>query len=128
MIFNGMLSVKQQVSKLCQSTYLELSRISSVRHVLTVLATRTLSYPWYSRVLTTVTLFCQKCPNSSLTNFERFRIVLPDLIFKPSKRAYASPLLAKLHWLLVAHRIEYKVSSICYNVVSKSARLYLFYV
>ena len=42
MIFDDKLSMKQQVSKICQSAYLELRRISSVRHVLTVDATKTL--------------------------------------------------------------------------------------
>ena len=42
MIFDDKLSMKQQVSKVCQSTYLKLHRISSFRHVLTVEATKTL--------------------------------------------------------------------------------------
>ena len=42
MIFDDKLSVKQQVSNICQSAYLELRRISSIRHVLTADATKTL--------------------------------------------------------------------------------------
>ena len=42
MIFNGKLLMKQQFSKVCQSTYLELCRIRSVRHVLTDEATKAL--------------------------------------------------------------------------------------
>ena len=42
-----------------------------------------LSHPWYCHVLTTVTLFCQECPNSSTKNFKRFKIVLPDLFSRP---------------------------------------------
>ena len=42
-IFDDKLSMKQQVSKICQSAYRELRKISSVRHVLTVDATQTLS-------------------------------------------------------------------------------------
>ena len=42
MIFDDKLSMKQQVSKICQSAYLELRRISSIRHVLTVDANKTL--------------------------------------------------------------------------------------
>ena len=40
MIFDDKPTMKQQVSKVCQSTYLKLHRISSVRHVLTVEATQ----------------------------------------------------------------------------------------
>ena len=41
-IFDNELSMKQEVSKICQSAYLRLCRISSIRHVLTVEATETL--------------------------------------------------------------------------------------
>ena len=41
-IFDNKLSMKQKVSKICQSAYLELRRISSFRHVLTADATKTL--------------------------------------------------------------------------------------
>ena len=41
-IFDNELSMKQEVSKICQSAYLGLCRISSIRHVLTVEATETL--------------------------------------------------------------------------------------
>ena len=37
----------------------------------------------------------------------------------------ASPLLTKLHWLPIAQRIEYKISSVCCYVVSETAPPYL---
>ena len=43
------------------------------------------------------------------------------LILKTSKHAHASPLLTKLHWLPIGQRIEYKVSFMCYDVVSQTA-------
>ena len=46
------------------------------------------------------------------------------LIFKTSKCTHVSPLLAKLHWLPIAQRINYKISSLCYDV-SDTAPLYL---
>ena len=42
MIFDDKLSMKQQVSKMCQPACLELHRISSVRHALTAEATETI--------------------------------------------------------------------------------------
>ena len=41
-IFDNKLSMKQQVSQTCQSAYMELRRISSIRHVLTVDSTKPL--------------------------------------------------------------------------------------
>ena len=42
-----------------------------------------------------------------------------------TKCTHVSPLLAKLHWLQIAQRIDYKISSLCYDVVSDTAPLYL---
>ena len=60
-IFDDKLSMKQQVSKICQSAYLELRRISSIRHVLMVDATKTLVT---SLVLSRLDYCCQGFPNS----------------------------------------------------------------
>ena len=46
------------------------------------------------------------------------------LSFKSFKCTNVSPFLAKLHWLPIAQRIDYKMSSLCYNV-SDTAPLYL---
>ena len=64
------------------STYLELRKISSVRHVLTVEATKTLVTSLVLSLLEYCN-FCQECPNSSSKNFKRFKIVLPESFSKP---------------------------------------------
>ena len=47
------------------------------------------------------------------------------LIIKTSKRVHASPLLAKVHWLPLVQRTEYKAYSVCTDVLSKTAPPYL---
>ena len=42
-------------------------------------------------------------------------------MFKSTKRTSVTPLLSKLHWLPIAQRIEYTVSSICYSVAVGTA-------
>ena len=83
-----------------------------------------LSHLWYCHVLTTVTLFCQECPNSSSKNLRMFKIVLPYSFLRPLNVLMLHHL-TKLHWLLIAQRIEYEVSSVCYDVVSETAPPYL---
>ena len=86
-----------------------------------------LSHPWYCYVLTTVTLFCQEYPNSSPTKLQKLRglKLFCQTHFKTSKRAYAPPVLAKLHWLPMVQRTEYKLSSMCCDAVSKTALPYM---
>ena len=81
-------------------------------------------HPWFCHVLITVIPCCQGYLNSWLTNFKRFKIVLLDSFSKPPN-AHVSPLLAKLHWLPIAQRIDYKNSFLCCDVVSDTAPLYL---
>ena len=124
-IFDDKLSMKQQDSKICQSAYLELCRISLIRYVLTVDATKTLVT---SLVLSRVD-YCNsllsRIPQQLIDKLEKVQNCSARLIFKTSKCTHVSPLLAKLHWLQIAQRIDSKMSSLCYDVVSDTAPLYL---
>ena len=104
-IFDDKLSMKQQVNKTCQSSQLELRRISPIRHVPTVhyqhhlslnredrwgitddfglMLPKPLWHLWYGHALITVTLCCQGFLSSWLTNSNRFKNVLLDSFSKP---------------------------------------------
>ena len=47
------------------------------------------------------------------------------LVCMAPKRVQVTPLLVDLHWLLVERRIEYKIATICYNVITGTAPPYL---
>ena len=79
-----------------------------------------LSHAWYCHILTTVTLL-SRMPQQLNEKLQKVQNSSARLIFKTSKGTHASPPLTKLHWLPVAQRIEYKVSSMCYDVVSETA-------
>ena len=91
-IFYAKLLTKQQVRKVCQSTFLELRRIGSVRHVFTVEATKTL--------VTSLVLPCLDYGNSLLSgmpqqlikDLKNIQNCSARLIFKTSKCTHASPL------------------------------------
>ena len=71
------------------------------------------------------TLCLQFETSSGLVVHRRCQNCSARLTFKTSKRTQVSPLLAKLHWLPIAQRIDYKISSLCSDVVSDTASLYL---
>ena len=125
MIFDDKLSMKQQVSKICQSAYLELRRISSIRHVLTVEATKTLVTSLVLSRLEFCNSLLSGIPQQLIDKLQKVQNCSARLIFKKSKCTHVSPLFAKLHWLLIAQRIDYKIFSLCYDVVSDTAPLYL---
>ena len=124
-IFDDKLSKKQQVSEICQSTSMELRRISPVRHVLTVDATKTLVTSLVLSCLDYCNSLLSGIPQQLIDKLQKVQNCSARLIFKTSKCTHVSPLLAKLHSLPIAQRIDYKISSLCYNVVSDTAPLYL---
>ena len=117
--------MKPQVSKICQSAYLELRRISSIRHVLTVDATKTLVTSLVLLRLDYCNSLLSGIPQQLIDKLQKVQNCSARLIFKTSKWTHVSPLLAKLHWLPIAQRIDYKISSLCYDVASDTAPLYL---
>ena len=85
-IFDDKLCMKQQVSKICQSAYLELRRISSIKHVLTVDATKTLVTSLVLSHLDYCSSLLSGIPQQLIDKLQRFKIVLLDSFLK---RSYA---------------------------------------
>ena len=81
--------------------------VSSVRHVLTVEATKTLVTSLLLSRLDYHNSLLSGMPQQIIKKLQKVQNCSARLIFKNSKRTHASPLLTKLHWLPVAQRIEY---------------------
>ena len=62
-------------------------------------------------------------PQQLIDKLQKVQNCSARLIFKMSKYTHVSPLLAKLHWFPIAQRIDHKISSLCYDVVSDTAPL-----
>ena len=54
-----------------------------------------------------------------------FRNAAARLVCKAKKSDHIHPILETLHWLPVTHRIQYKISTICFNSISGTAPQYL---
>ena len=90
--FDDKLSMKQQVSKICQSAYLELHRISSIRLVLTVDATKTLVTSLVLSHLDYCNSLLAGIPQQLIDKLQKVQICSARLIFKTSKCTHVSPL------------------------------------
>ena len=73
--------------------------------------------PLFCQNLTTVILCYQAVQINFLTNCSRSKILQQQECIKP--------LLQKLHWLPVHSRIQYKISTLCYNSFSDTYPLFL---
>ena len=119
-------SDKLLVSKMCQFTCTCLSRELVQLDMSSQLRwPKSWSHPWYHHVLTTVTLLFVRNAQTDHWQTLKGSQLFCQTHFRDLSLCFTTPLLAKLYWLPVALRTEYKVSSTCYDIVSKTAPPYL---
>ena len=118
------MSLDKHVTNICKSAYIELRRISSIRHYLTSQAAQTLVCAYVLSKLDYCSALLSGCPEYILDKFQKVQNSAARLIFKARKRDHVVPLLKSLHWLPVRSRIDYKLSVLCHNYFSDSCPSY----
>ncbi|WP_419638415.1 hypothetical protein, partial [Thiolapillus sp.] len=64
-------------------------------------------------------------PNQLLNTLQKVQNSAARLVFKTWRQEHIKPLLQKLHWLPVQTRIQYKISTLCYNFCFETYSPYL---
>ena len=124
-IMDSTLSMKQHITKVCQTCYFELKRISSIRKFLTEDATKTLVTSCVLSRLDYCNSLLTGCPDNILQPLQKVQNSAARIIFKARYRQPTTPLLIQLHWLPVKERINYKTACFCYHIITDSAPAYL---
>lgn len=118
------LSMKEHITKTCQTAYMEIRRISSIHHYLTEDATKTLVSACLLFRLDYCNSLLAGCPQTHIRPLQQHSAA--RLVLKARKSQHCTPLLKKkLHWLPIEHRILYKISCLCFYVVTGTAPVYL---
>ena len=119
------LSFKIQISSVSRACYLELRRISSVRHLLSVEATKTLVSALVLSRLDYCNSLLAGCPQNLLLKLQRVQNNAARLILKCPKSSHTTPLLQSLHWLPVEKRIDFKLALLCFKSLNGLSPSYL---
>ena len=119
------LSMQSHIIKTCQSAYLELRRISSIRQYLSLEATKTLVVSCILSRLDYCNSLLAGVPQRLLKLLQQVQNSAARLIFKSKKAHQTTLLLKELHWLPVNYRIQYKTACLCFHVLNGSAPSYL---
>ena len=119
------LSFQQHVANICRMCYFEIRRISSIRHVLTEDATKTLLCAFVLSRLDYCNGLLAGSPKYLTDKLQKVQNHASRLVFHSSKFDHVTPLLHSLHWLPIHSRIDYKVSTLCFKVLDSTAPLYL---
>lgn len=120
-MFDDELSMRVHVNKVCQLAYYELRKISTIRHYLSQQATETLVTSLVLSRLDYGNSLLAGIPDTLLNKLQKVQNSAARLVFRCPKRTHTTPLLRALHWLPIAQRIDYKLSSMCYNFFNQTA-------
>ena len=124
-ILDQSLSFENQFSNICKTAYLELRRISAVRHLLSTEATKTLICAFVlSRIDYCNSLFAG-LPKYMTERLQRIQNHAARVIYRAKKYDHVSPLLHSLHWLSVSNRISYKISCLTFSSLFDAGPSYL---
>ena len=119
------LSMSQHISNTCKAAYIQITHISSIRHLLTTQATQTLVCSLVLSRLDYCNSLLSGCPQYLLDKLQKVQNAAARLVCKAKKSDHIHPILETLHWLPVTHHIQYKISTICFNSISGTAPQYL---
>ena len=119
------LSFQQQISSVCRICYLELRRISAIRHYLSEDVTKKLLCAFVLSRLDYCNLLLAGCPKYLLSKLQKVQNNAARLISRTTRSAHVTPMLHFLHLLSIEQRIQYKLSLLCFKVISHQAPIYL---
>ena len=110
---------------MCKAAYILIRHISSIRHLLTIQATQTLVCSLVLSRLDYCKLSAFRLPSVLTRQTSKVQNAAARLVCKAKKSDHIHPILETLHWLPVTHRIQYKISIICFSSISGTAPQYL---
>ena len=120
------LSMVKQTGHVSRLAYLEIRRISSIRHLLTTKATvqhMCMFFSGQSVGLLQLFAHCHQLTVIRCTGCKRFKTM--QVVFRKSRYEHVTPLLKALHWLLVKDRIIFKDTNFVFRFFNGTPRLYL---
>ena len=124
-ILDSNLTMKQHVTKICQTACYELKRISSIRRYLTEDAAKQLVTSCVLSRLDYCNSLLMGSPNSVIQPMQKVQNTAARLILRAPRHQNCTPLLQQLHWLPISERIKCKTACMCCNAITGSAPSYL---
>jgi hypothetical protein len=119
------MSLDKHISTICRSAYFEIHRISSIRKYLSVQVTNTLACAFILSKLDYCNVLLAGCPLYLIHKLQKLQNSAARLVLKAKKRHHATPLLKFLHWLPIQARINYKLSTLCFNFFAGTSPSYI---
>ena len=119
------MSLDAHITQTCRTAYTAIRQISTIRHYLSVSATKTLVCAFVLSRLDYCNSLLSGCPQYIIKKLDRVQNSAARLVMQARKHDHITPILRTLHWLPVHARIEYKIAVLCHNFFCDSSPHYL---
>ena len=123
-IITSDMTLDKHISNTCRSAYYELRKISTIRHTLSDRTTNTLVCAFVLSKLDYCNSLLSGCPLYLINKLQKVQNSAARLVLKARKTDHVTPLLHALHWLPIQSRINYKLSTLCFNFFLGSSPSY----
>ena len=124
-IFDRSLNPEAFINATCKALWYNVRNIGRVRGSLTLDATKTLVQAYITSRLDYCNSLLYGAPASHLYRLQKVQNYAARIVMKIPKRNHITPVLAKLHWLPVRQRVEFKVLLYVYKALHGLAPIYL---
>ena len=111
-IFDNSFSLHKHIMNTCKAAYIELRRISSIRHFLSADATKTLMCSLVLSKLDYCNSLLSGSPQYLVRVLQKVQNTAARIILKVPRVEHTSPLLCSLHWLSIKKRIKHTRSAL----------------
>ena len=107
--------IDDHVQDICRKAYIDIRRISAIRHLLSIDVAKTLLSGFVLPKLVYCNSLFHGSPMYMLERPKKVQNSAARLVFQCRKKNHISPLLMSLHWLPITACIEYELSVICHS-------------
>ena len=125
-IFDKHLTFSDQISSVSKSCYYHIRQLRCIRPYLDTKQLPPSPLPLFMPRSTTATVFITTCPSFRSPGSNRSNNSLARAVVKAPKSSHITPILRSLHWLKINERIEYKLLSLTYKVLTTTQPSYLY--
>jgi len=125
--FDSDLSFSQHISNVCRSSYYQIRQFRQLRSSLDTNSAKLLANALVSSKLDYCNSLFYNLPDTSINRLQHIQNSLARFVIPSVRRCHhISPILAKLHWLPIRQRIEFKIATITHKTLQNGQPSYLF--
>jgi len=124
-VFDGQLSMSEQVASVCKSGYYQLRQLRPLTKCMSEYSIQTLIHAFItSRLDYCNALYCG-ISDGLMTRLQSVQNAAARLVTGTGRREHITPVLRQLHWLPVRRRVQYKLATLVYRCLTGTAPAYL---